>query len=65
MGEGNGNLVGELERERRRNLEHKLRGVEDFAKLAAAGEPDDWRSYVEVINAFYRDIGKRLEDPHF
>lgn len=65
MGEGNGNLVGELEKERRRNLEHNLRVVEYFAKLAAAGDPDYWRSYVEFINAFYRYLWKRLEDPLF
>ncbi|RFA98269.1 hypothetical protein [Pyrobaculum aerophilum] len=64
MGEGNGNLVGELEKERRRNLEHNLRVVEYFAKLAAAGDPDYW-PYVEFINAFYRYLWKRLEDPLF
>ncbi|MCX8135588.1 hypothetical protein [Pyrobaculum aerophilum] len=39
--------------------------MEYFAKLTAAGDPDYWRSYVEFINAFYRYLWKRLEDPLF
>ncbi|MGC9119816.1 MAG: hypothetical protein ACP5I3_12665 [Thermoproteus sp.] len=65
MGEGDGDLVEELERERRRNLEHNLKVVMYFAELAARDDPDYWRSYVEFINGFYRYVWRRLEDPAF
>jgi len=52
--------------ERRRNLEHNVKVLRLFAELAARGDPDYWRAYVNFINAFYRHVWRRLgEDPVF
>ncbi len=65
MGEAYGGVAEELERERRRNLQHNLKVVAYFAELAARNDPDYWRSYVDFINSFYRYVWRRLEDPIF